>query len=204
MDEQERRQVIELVFGEDGLKPAIIKMFADPFMEVENDNDSPYDLDLTKFDHTTTTKWMRYFASEGLKESRKWGRDLVFFAGLYGPPAFTTKQKVLRGRDLDTSMKEEVAEFIVAWAKYLIEKEGFNVKYISLHNEGEDQRRWTGDGWDHHSLYHHDYNMWWRNHQIVDWLKYAKNVLYHNNMLDVKLTNGENNRWNRLNDFFNW
>lgn len=204
LDEAERQQVINLVFGEDGLKPGILKMFADPFMEIENDNDDPYHLDLSKFDHRTTTRWMRYFATEGQRKMKSWGGNLVVLAGIYGPPGFTTKQKVMRGRDLAVDMKLEIAEFIIAWAKYLREQEGLNVQYISPHNEGEGQQRWTEDGYDHRELYHHDYNMWWPYHQIVDWLTYADDVLYANDMMDIKISNGEATTWKRLFDFSNW
>lgn len=198
LNDEQRNQIIELVFGKDGLKPSIIKMFADPFMEIENDNDDPFDLDLSRFDHTTTTQWIRYFATEGMKETRKWGGNLTVFAGIYGPPAFTTKQKILRGRDLDLTMKEELAEFIVAWAKYIKEELGLPVKYISMHNEGEELIRWKADGGDDPEMYAHDYNIWWPYYQIVDFLKYADDVLYANNMLDVKITSGETKTWRQF------
>jgi hypothetical protein len=119
LDEAQRRKVIDLVFGDDGLQPGLLKMFCDSFHEPENDNSDPYSLDQSRFDHETTTNWIRYFARHGLAATRARGEDLTVLAGLYGPPGWTTRQKHLRGRDLDPAMKEEVAEYIAAWAIYL-------------------------------------------------------------------------------------
>jgi len=55
LSEEERQEIIELTFGDDGLKPAIIKMFFDPFQQ-ENPS--------AEFDHKSTTKWRRYCARE--------------------------------------------------------------------------------------------------------------------------------------------
>ncbi len=204
LNDQQRAEIIDLVFGEDGLKPGIIKMFCDPFHEPENDNDDPYTLDMSKFDHQTTTTWMRYFAREGFDRTQARGDTLQILAGLYGPPAWTTKQKCIRGRDMDQAMKKEVAEYIASWAKYLREEEGLPVTYISMHNEGENQNRWDGDGVDRPSLYQHDYNMWWPWYQIVDFLRYARPILDANGLRDVGLSCGETATWANLVHIVNW
>lgn len=201
LDEEDRQQVIELVFGADGLKPAIVKVFCDSFHEPENDNDDPYDIDMSRFDHEKTTKWIRYFAREGLKTTRSWGGDLVFLAGLYGPPGWMTKQGVLRGRDLRPEMMPEVAEYIASWAKYLREVEGLPVKYVSPHNEGEARKRWPADGGDAPEHYAHDYNMWWPDHQVVEFLKQARRVLDAHGLQDVGLTCGETATWQHLHKY---
>jgi len=204
LNDEQRKEIIDLIFGEDGLKPALVKVFADPFLEPENDNDDPYHIDMTGFDHETTTQWIRYFAEEGYKKTKSWGGDLVFFAGIYGPPGWTTKQKVLRGRDLDPKYRLEVAEYIISWAKYLRDQYQLPVKYISMHNEGEGQNRWKADGGDDPDMYAHDYNMWWPSHQIVDFIKYADDILYANNMLDVKISSGETQTWRHFHSYQNW
>lgn len=202
LDESERQKVIEMIFGKDGLRPSIIKAFLDPFHEPENDNNNPYYIDMDKFDHTTTTKWILYFCREAEKKIKEWDGELTYLAGLYGPPDWMSKQKCFRGRDLDPAMKLELAEYIVSWAKYLKESEGFNVKYISMHNEGEDARRWRDDGVDDTSYYHHDFNMLWSSFQIVDFLRIIDYVLYANNMLDVSCSCGETSNWLRLHDYW--
>jgi len=133
LNEEDRQKVINLIFGADGLKPGIIKVFLDPFHEIANDNDDPFDLDMAKFDHKTTTKWIRYFYTEAEKKVAEWDGKLTYLAGLYGPPDWMSLQKCFRGRDLDPSMKYELAEYCVSWAKFL-KDEGLDVKYISMHN----------------------------------------------------------------------
>ncbi|MCW5963148.1 MAG: hypothetical protein KIT83_03840 [Bryobacterales bacterium] len=200
LKEEERQAVVELVFGEDGLKPGLLKMFQDSWMEPENDNNDPNVIDLGRFDHETSTRWMRYFAREGLKRTRARGDDLQVIVTLYGPPAWTTKQKFVRGRDVDPAMKEEVAEYMISWAKYLREKEGLPVKWISLHNEGEDFVRWPKDGstWDRLS---HDYNMYWPPEQVVEFLPLMRSMLDRQGMRDVGVTPGETTNWFRFNDW---
>lgn len=204
LNDAQRAEIIELIFGDDGLKPGIIKMFCDPFHEPVNDNEDPYTLDMSKFDHETTTTWMRYFAREGVQRTRARGDDVQVLAGLYGPPGWTTKQNCLRGRDMDQAMKKEVAEYLASWAKYLRETEGLPVTFVSMHNEGEHQGRWDDDGVDRPNLYHHDYNMWWPWHQIVDFLRYARPILDLNGLRDVGMSCGETTSWGALVNVVNW
>lgn len=75
---------IELIFGQDGLRPGIVKMFYDPWHQ--NEPGGP-------FDHERTTKWMRYFVREGLKKTRDRGDDLTVFTTLYGPPPWACIQR---------------------------------------------------------------------------------------------------------------
>lgn len=204
MTEADRQQVLDLIFGEDGLRPGVLKMFLDPFHQKEPGagyrmNDPI--LDMSTYDHTTTTRWMRYFVREGLSRTHKRGGDLSIVTTLYGPPAWTTKQRFVRGRDLDPQHKYEVAKYLSAWAKFCRDTEGFPVKYLSLHNEGEDWKRWPLDGstpnWDPG----HDYNMYWPPEQVVDFLTFMREILDRNGMADVGLTPGECSNWYR---FYEW
>jgi len=204
LSETDREKVIDMVFGEEGIKPAMIKMFLDPFHEPVNDNDNPLKMDMTKFDHKTTTKWIRYFAQKGNEKTKSWGGKLSVLAGLYGPPGWMTWQKTFRGRDMDESLKEEIAEYLVSWAKFIQDSLNLNVTYMSMHNEGEHQVRWHAYGRDKVELYHHDYNMWWKPYQIVDFLKYGQKVLHANGMHNVKMTTGETTRWDRLHKMMNY
>ena len=67
LSEAQRERILDLTFGPDGLKPAIVKMFLDPFQEGMT---KPEGGGASSFDHETTTKWMRYFVREGLKRTR--------------------------------------------------------------------------------------------------------------------------------------
>jgi len=107
LSEKERQEIIDMVFGDNGLKPAIVKMFLDPWHQKEPGG---------KFDHETTTEWMRYFVREGLKKTRARGDDLTIITTLYGPPPWATRQKFLRGRDLDP--KRKVDDDVVLWPIY--------------------------------------------------------------------------------------
>lgn len=189
LTEQQRQKIIDMIFGDDGLKPAIVKMFLDPWHQKQPGG---------KFDHETTTKWMRYFVREGLKRTRARGDDLTIITTLYGPPPWATKQKFLRGRDLDPKHKRDVAKYIIDWVKFLRDKEGFAVKYISLHNEGEDWMRWPADGKTGNIGTGHDYNMFWPPEQVVDFLKFMRPMLDEAGLKDVGLTPGECTNWYRF------
>lgn len=200
LSEKQRQEILDLIFGPDGLRPSVIKMFLDPFHEPANDNSDPWSIDESKFDHKTTTRWMRYFVQEGIKRNRAQGRDTEVITTLYGPPAWTTRQRIVRGRDMDPAMKEEVAEYMVAWVKYLREHEKLPVRYLSVHNEGEDFRRWPTDGAGG-GYPHHDYNMYWHSSLVQEFMPMLRKMLDRHGLRDVAPTPGETSAWDR---FINW
>lgn len=205
LSETKRQEILDLIFGADGLKPGVLKMFLDPWHEgttkVGNDNADPNVIDPTRFDHKTTTRWMRYFIQEGLKRTRAQGiPDLPIVTTLYGPPPWMTEQKFIRGRDLDPAERAELCEYLVAWTKYLKEEEKLPVKYLSLHNEGEDFYRWPTDGsWA--GFARHDYNMYWHSSQVVDIMKLLRPMLDRHGLKEIGITPGETSAWDR---FINW
>jgi len=187
LTETDRRKIVDLVFGDDGLRVGLLKMFLDPWHQKEPGG--PYD-------HESSTQWLRYFAREGLKKTRAAGRDLTIITTLYGPPAYMTKQKVIRGRDLDPAHKHNLARYLVDWVKFLRQKEGLPVKYISLHNEGEDWFRWTQAGLT--DFKGHDYNLFWPPEQVVEFVKLVAKELRAAGLPDVGVTPGENTNWYRF------
>ncbi|NSW93886.1 MAG: hypothetical protein HPY62_04150 [Bacteroidales bacterium] len=189
LSEQSRREVIDLVFGDDGLKPGLVKMFLDPFQQKESG---------AAYDHETTTRNMRMFVRMGLEKTRSRGDDLTIITTLYGPPAYMTMQKTLRGRDLDHAHKTDLANYLINWVKFLKEKEKFPVRYISLHNEGEDWERWPWDGKSGNIGSGHDYNMYWSPEQVIDFLKFTRPILNKAGLKDVWITNGEPTNWYRF------
>lgn len=199
--EETKATIMEMIFGEDGLRPGITKMFLDPFHEgmtkEGNDNDDPMKLDLDGYDHETTTEQMRYFNREGRELMGKWGGDFQTIVTLYGPAPWMTQQKYLLARDVDPAEKYEVAEYMVSWAKYLVEKEDIPVKYISFHNEGDAYYRWPRDG-TNPGEDHRDYNMYWPPEQVVDFLKITRKVLDVNDMKNIGLSPGETQTWFRF------
>lgn len=199
--EKARQQVMEMIFGEEGLRPGLTKLFLDPFHEGrskdENDNNDPFGIDLSGYDHETTTRWIRYFNREGLNMMEKWGGSFISIATLYSPAPWMTKQKYVLGRDADPAEKYEMAEYMVSWAKYLREVEGIPVAYISFHNEGDAYYRWPRDG-SNPGEDHRDYNMYWPPEQVVEFLKITREVLDANGMYEVGLSPGETQNWYRF------
>jgi O-glycosyl hydrolase len=187
LDKNEKQEIIHLVFGEEGLKVGVVKMFLGSNHQKEAGG---------PFDHHSTTENMRYFVREGLKLTRSQGRDLEIITTLYGPPGFTTKQKVNRGRDLDPAFRDDVADYMVDWVRFLREEENFPVKYLSLHNEGEDWRRWNQQGITVDEG--HDYNLYWPPEQVTDFVKLMPGKLREAGLYDVAVTPGETTNWYRF------
>jgi O-glycosyl hydrolase len=185
LSEAKRQEIEDLIFGPDGIKPGLVKMFLDPLQEQVKG----------EFDHETTTKWMRYFVREGLKRTRAQGGDLQILTTMYGPPAWATKQKFLRGRDLDPTEKDDLAQYMIDWAKWLRDHEGFPVTAISLHNEGEGFNRWPVDGSTPGLSLSMDYDMWWPTTQVVDFLRFMRPMMDQAGLKDVALTPGETSNW---------
>lgn len=187
LDETEKNEIVDLVFGENGLKPGIVKMFLDAHHQTEPGGE---------FDHETTTSYMREFVKKGLEVTRNRGAELQIITTLYGPPGFMTKQKADRGRDLDPEFKEDLALYMIDWVKFLKEKEGLPVKYVSLHNEGEDWHRWTQDGFTDNG--NHDFNLYWPPGQVNEFVKYMPKMFQKHGLADVGITNGEPSNWYRF------
>lgn len=199
LSEEKRQEILQMIFGEDGLKPGVFKMFIDCFQQDgdhvnEPDTDK---LDMANYDHEKTTAWMRYFIREGLRITRKRGQDLKGVATLYGPPAFMTKIRKVRGRDLDPAFETECAKYIVSFAKYMREVENIPVEYLSIHNEGEDFYRWPEDGMDPNIGTGHDYNMYWSPEHVAAFLPLLCEVA-EKNCEGLGVAPGECTGWTRF------
>lgn len=201
LNDLERQEMINLIFGDDGLQPSIVKCFLDPFHEPFNDNEDPYVIAEAGFDHKRTTGYMGYFLREGLKRTKARNDNLVVLAGLYGPPGWMTQQRGFRGRDLDKTMIPEVAEYLVAWAKHLKDEFGADVRYISMHNEGESYNRWPADGVDDPTHYGHDFNAFWTDEDVVNFIVAARSILDHHGLHGIGITTGEPSIWTRLHEY---
>jgi len=193
MNESSKKEVIDYVFGEEGLKVGLVKMFLDPYHQEEAHG---------PFDHLKTTNNMVEFVKRGHQKTRESDRDFTIITTMYGPPPWATKQKAMRGRDLDPSQKENLAAYMIHWAKFLKQEEGLPVKYISLHNEGEDWMRWETDGITHEALnIGHDYNLYWPPSQVIDFLSFMPEMIKKAGLNDVKVTPGETYSWDK---FLKW
>jgi hypothetical protein len=190
LSEAQKQEIVNYVFGEDGLKVGLVKMFLGANHQTE-----PYGT----YNHERTTENMRYFVREGLKLTRKRGDDLQIITTLYGPPGFMTRQKDDRGRDLDPQFKVELAKYMIDWVKFLREKEMFPVRYLSLHNEGEDWYRWNQEGFT--TWAGDDYNLFWPHEQVVEYINMLPHMLKEAGLGDVGVTPGETSNWYR---FYSW
>jgi hypothetical protein len=192
LNEKSKKEILEMVFGNDGLKPGMVKMFLDSWHQAEPGG---------MYNHTNSAGNMLEFVREGYKVSVENGRDFQIITTLYGPPGYVTEQKVLRGRDLNSDHKDDLADYLVHWAKYLVEKEKLPLKYISFHNEGDDWQRWPPDGGDHENWFHHDYNMYWSPELVVEFLKLMPKKLKNAGLKNMGLTPGECYGWDRFIDY---
>ena len=203
ISEQKRAEILDLVFGPEGLKPGLMKIFFDPFHQREENLNKPGvgNLDQGNYDHEKTTQWVRYFAREGLRLSREQGRDMRMIACLYGMPGWMTLQKEVRGRDIDPQYKEELAKYMASYVKYLKEQDKLPVRYISVHNEGEDYTRWPEDGSALDTGLGCDYNAYWTPGFVCEFVDLLNQVLLANGLEDVKPTPGETSNWTRFYNF---
>lgn len=188
---KERDDITKLVFGEDGLKVNILKMFLDPFHQNEQGE---------IYDHKTTTESMRYFARQGKEIINKRGGEMEIITTLYGPPPYMNTIGRMRGRDLNPANKTDLADYMVDWVRFLREEEQLPVKYLSLHNEGEDWGRMPVDGRFENSTHRHlDYNMYWPPEQVVGFLKLMPRKLETAGLGEIGITPGEGTNWYRFN-----
>lgn len=207
LDASKQNEIIDLIFGKDGLKPGVIKMFLDPFhLSCPSDSSGtpPTNTNETDtqrgYDHSTTTRWMRRFVSAGLERTVQDRRSLSILTTLYGPPGWMTQQGFLRGRDLDPACKPDLVQYLASWAQYL-KQEGLPIHYVGLHNEGEDHVRWPDDAskpmWEDG----HDYNMYWSPELVKEIIPQLREELDKEGLSDVGVAPGETTNWFR---FLEW
>ncbi len=144
---------------------------------------------------------MLYFVKNGYQISRSIGYDFQIITTLYGPPAYMTEQEVIRGRDFNYQQKEDLANYFIDWAGFLVNEQQLPLTYISLHNEGDDWQRWPDDGGDSEEHHGHDYNMYWPPELVVDFLKYLPEKLHEADLGHIGVTPGECYSWDRFIDY---
>ncbi len=125
------------------------------------------------------------------------GGSLEVITTLYGPPAWATKQRFVWGRNFDPAQAENLGYYLIDWIQFLRQKEQVPVRYVSLHNEGEDFERWPVDG---KSAGHatHDYTLIWPPRQVNDFMKMLRPMLDKAGLADVGVTPGEPTNWWRF------
>lgn len=200
LGDADRARLAAAVHGPDGLCPGLIKLFLDPFHQPEPP--AGYDFSSLKvspaaYDHTLTTKSMLFLAREGARHAAARGEKLKAIITLYGPPAWMTRQRFVRGRDLAEGMLPEVAKYLAAFSLFVERELGIEVTAVSPHNEGEDWTRWPLDG-QGAGEESHDYNCHWPTSLLCEWFPIARKVLDANGLSHTRVACGETSNWCRF------
>ena len=192
LDSTKKAEIIDLIFGNDGLKPGIAKIFLDPLHQsVQRGN----------YNHELSTRYLFEFYQMGLEKMKSDNGNLAFLTTLYGPPAYITLQNQMRGRDFDIKKKQDLLDYFTSWSAYLVNEMKFPLQYISLHNEGDDWRRWPNDGVGTNFGHGHDYNMYWSPSLVAEMIPALRKALDKKGLQDVLVTPGETQNWFK---FFYW
>lgn len=186
LDEKQKEEIVEMIFGNDGLKPGIAKIFLDPLHQNKRGGN---------FNHKLSTEYVLDFYQRGLAISENNGRSLSMISTLYGPPAFMTKQKEMRGRDFDFSFADDLVDYCVDWTRFMREEQKLPLDYFSLHNEGDDWRRWPNDGLYTNFEHGHDYNLYWSPNMVADMMVRFSDGFKNAGLSDVGITPGETQNW---------
>ena len=189
LPESVKNEVLDLIFGEDGLDVGLVKMFLSPYLLL--DPSSPGVLVLDDYRFKECLPETINFAREGLKRTEDRGVPLRFMATMYGPPVWGNLQKTIRGKDLDPSQRESLATYLAGCCKSLVEVENIPVEAVSLHNEGEDPNRYPGRPGD-------DFNMHWTPQQIADMIPRVRRQLDIAELDGVAVAPGETTTWSRF------
>lgn len=181
----QRQEIVDLIFGADGLQPALVKMFLDPLQQAEPGG---------PFDHRTSTAWMRAFTRQGLAATQRRGEDLRIITTLYGPPAWATIRRQLNSRDLDPDRFQDLCAYLVDWVRWLREEEELPVEAVSLHNEGDKPHNWPPDGKVRADDIF-DYNAFWSPAQVAAFIPILRTYLNAHGLYDLRITLGECSSW---------
>jgi hypothetical protein len=193
LSHDDRNRVSQLLFGNDGPKPAILRIFLDPFHQsTAQDSKITEDtlVDRIGFDHESSTTWTREFLSSAVSSVREWGGTLKVIVNCPAPPSWMTKQNEISGRDLEPANRINYARYMVSWIKYLKEKEQIPIYALSIHNQGENLNLWDDNGHFIHKS-HGMYNLFWPPEQVNDFLGLIRRILDKNSLEDIIITPGD-------------
>lgn len=185
--------ILDLLWGPDGPRPGLIKLFLDP-----HHADEPAPGAAPVYHHRRSTGSMLRFVRGALVRTQARGGNLSLITTLYGPPGWMTLQRAFRGRDLDPAREPDLIAYLVDWVRFLREEERLPLDYLSPHNEGECWRRWTPEGHDLPRDTGHDYNLHWDAEALAAFLPRLRRGLDAAGFPQVGVTNGETFSWVRF------
>jgi len=206
LDTGKQEEILDLMFGDDGLKPGLVKMFLDPLHQTTPAHQPP-GTDAGNYDHARTTGNMCRFVEGGLARTRQRGDTLDILATLYGPPQWATLKKTFRGRELDESMFDELASYCASFVHWCTQEKNYPVRHFSIHNEGEDWLHWPENSINpepeiKNGLIHGwDYNGYWTPQQVARFLPVMRAALDRAGCTGVGVTPGEPASWTRFADW---
>ncbi|TAE51297.1 MAG: hypothetical protein EAZ89_10380 [Bacteroidetes bacterium] len=187
LNERKRQQVLQMIFGEEGLKVSFLKVYLDPFHQAVQGG---------TFDHSSSTANLRYIAREGQRITRGRMGDFSIYTVLFAPPGWMTLQKQVRGRDLDPVYKPDLQLYITDWLRYLRDQEGLTLRGFSLHEGGEDWSRWDEDGL---SDKPYPYSMYWSPELTTEFVRSLQPVFKTAGLQEVLISAGEPQSWQHFN-----
>lgn len=195
------QQFLRSIFGHDGLRVGIIRLFLDPFRldYCQQDNDEEHIEDLNEYHFSDFPSFHTQLARFALEMVRSWGGDLKIMLSSLCPPAWMTRQKELSGRDLDPVNRTHYGRYMVAWIRYLCATENLPVYCLSLHNKGEMWQLWDSLGIPLYS--NTGLSLYWAPEMVVDFLKLLRRQLDHNGLENVGLSPGDTKNWG---NFYDW
>ena len=198
---EHHQRFLREIFGQDGLRMGIVKMFIDPFRlnYCQQDSDEDRIVEIDEYRFYDLPLFHVQVALYALEVVRNWGGDLKIILSGLCPPAWMTRQKELSGRDLDPVNRIHYSRYLVAWARFLSVAEEIPVHCLSLHSRGELWQLWDSSGIPQYS--NTGMNLYWSPEMVVDFLKLIRRQLDHNGLEHIGLSPGDTKNWG---NFYDW
>ncbi len=198
---ESHKRFLQEVFGPDGLRMGIAKMFIDPFRlnYCQQDSDEDRIVEVNEYHFQDLPSFHAQVAHYALEVVRSWGGELKIILSGLCPPAWMTRQKELSGRDLDPVNRIPYSRYLVAWVRYLSVSEKLPIYCLSLHSRGEMWQLWDSYGIPKYS--NTGMNLYWSPEMVVDFLKLIRRQLDHNGLEHIGLSPGDTKNWG---NFYDW
>jgi hypothetical protein len=107
-------------------------------------------------------------------------------------------------RDLDPDKLQALGGYLASWVTWLREREGFPVRYLSLHNEGDKPHNWPADGLIQvDDIF--DYNTFWPPALLSEFISTLRPYLDSQGLQEIGITPGECSSWAHFHErLYDW